>query len=245
MNTDMRNSFLSLLRFENYELFKSPPERIILGPLNRRDSIRFFDDRDSANSLGFARAGRRFPDDVRRCIGCSGGSPLGVLHEPSYIPVITVISVAAARPRTRWRRSVDNEVGRGHDERGFSLVRCRLIRVRRRGVAERPATDPRKEVTIMRGTPPRCTSRRATIITELFRPPRRREAVRLRRRAGSVSLSRFFFTFSFSFFSSSLSFSLFSSHSLPVAPLSRGYAPVCVDRVCVRVPQESASSGRS
>lgn len=34
---------------------------------------------------------------------------------------------------------------------------------------------------------PRCTSRRATIITELFRPPRRRGAPKLRRRAGSVS----------------------------------------------------------
>lgn len=118
--------------FEDYELFKSF-ERIILIPPNRRDSLRFFDDRDSANSLGFARAGRCFPDDVRRCIGCSGSSPLGVLHEPSYIPVITVISVAAARPRTRWRRSVDNEVGRGHGERGFSLVWCRLIRPSRNG----------------------------------------------------------------------------------------------------------------
>lgn len=61
-----------------------------------------------------------------------------------------------------------------------------------------------------------------------------------------VSLSRFFFSFSFSssflYLFYALSFvlcpllflSLSLSRSLPVAPLSRGYAPVCVGRACVR-----------
>lgn len=88
------------------------------------------------------------------------GSPLEGCCSPSYILVITVISVANSH-RRQQRRSVDKEADRGRGARTIHVVD------NLRGAAG----VTRKEVTI-RQRNWRCSSRRATIITELFRSSR-------------------------------------------------------------------------
>lgn len=87
------------------------------------------------------------------------GSPVEGCRGPSYILVITVISAAVGQGEEAARRG-------GQPTRG-GRSRTQDVFARCRGAATG------KEVTIKRLVLWRCSSRRATIITELFRPPRR------------------------------------------------------------------------
>ena len=92
-------------------------------------------------------------------------------RSPSYILVITVISLAVGQ--SQERRSVDKEVVRGRARgdamRDFAWYACSLARSLARcwSVAYRT----RKQQVTIRRRDWRCSSRRATIITELFRLP--------------------------------------------------------------------------
>lgn len=159
--------------------------------------------------------------EVHRLVESARSIPL----ESSYIPIMTVISAAAVSDRERGGGG--QSITRSVEDADETRIRSRP-RIPPAFHAE-GGNNYRRE--------PRCTSRRATIITELFRPPHVGEERPGRGgRAGSTrSLSLFFLRFS-------CSLSPPAAPSLSVAM----YALVCVGRACVRVPQgESASSGRS